>query len=202
LAVTTLVVIISATSTPVSALPPFLNEWRDQYPDSSTDDNLSNGGASSCQVCHVSPSGDEPWNDYGWSVRQEYFSNGENIVAAILTVQALNPDMDPMGCSSVAEIDASTQPGWTDGPNNTSHFEDGSTQDNQEPPADALGDMDPSTSCCPVDLTGDGSVGPTDLAQLLGTWGSCPGCPADFNDDDLVGPVDLAFLLGNWGPCE
>jgi hypothetical protein len=58
---------------------------------------------------------------------------------------------------------------------------------------------------CPADLSGDETVGPADLAQLLATWGDCePGvaCPADFNDDGEVGPADLAQLLATWGPCQ
>ena len=54
---------------------------------------------------------------------------------------------------------------------------------------------------CPTDLTGDGVVGPQDLAQLLGNWGPNPGHPADFDGDGLIGPADLAQLLGTWGPC-
>jgi hypothetical protein len=50
-----------------------------------------------------------------------------------------------------------------------------------------------------ADLTGDGVVGPADLAQLLATWGPCSGCPADLNLDGSVGPADLAALLANWG---
>jgi hypothetical protein len=52
------------------------------------------------------------------------------------------------------------------------------------------------------DLTGDGTVGPADLAQLLASWGACPpkgGCPADLNHDGAVGPADLAQLLAGWG---
>ncbi len=54
---------------------------------------------------------------------------------------------------------------------------------------------------CPADLNGDGTVGPVDLAMLLGAWGPNPEHPADFNGDGNVGPADLAQLLGSWGPC-
>lgn len=58
---------------------------------------------------------------------------------------------------------------------------------------------------CPVDLDGDGGVGPADLALLLGNWGpvDCAGagCP-DFDGDGDVDAADLAVLLGNWGACE
>lgn len=52
------------------------------------------------------------------------------------------------------------------------------------------------------DLTGDGFVTITDLLQLLGAWGACPGpeiCPEDLNCDGTVDIVDLLMLLGNWG---
>lgn len=52
-----------------------------------------------------------------------------------------------------------------------------------------------------ADLSGDGEIGPLDLAMLLAAWGPCPGCPADLNGDGQVGPFDLATLLAAWGPC-
>ncbi len=52
---------------------------------------------------------------------------------------------------------------------------------------------------CEADLDGDGSVGATDLAELLGTWTQV-GVPADFFGNG-VGADDLAELLGFWGPC-
>ena len=56
---------------------------------------------------------------------------------------------------------------------------------------------------CPADLSGDGAVGPVDLAMLLAAWGPCDGdCPADINDDGEVGPADLAMLLASWGACK
>ena len=57
----------------------------------------------------------------------------------------------------------------------------------------------------PGDLTGDGIVGPADLAELLAQWGACPPkgmCTADLappsEGDGVVGPADLAELLANW----
>ncbi len=54
---------------------------------------------------------------------------------------------------------------------------------------------------CLGDLEGDGLIGPTDLAALLGAWGPC-SCPADLNGDGEVGAADLAILLGAWGGCK
>ncbi len=55
---------------------------------------------------------------------------------------------------------------------------------------------------CAGDLDLDGSVGPTDLAILLGAWGT-NGLPtgADIDENGLVAAPDLAILLGAWGPC-
>jgi hypothetical protein len=52
---------------------------------------------------------------------------------------------------------------------------------------------------CPADLDGDGSVGPADLAILLGQWGGTGS--GDLSGNGTVGPEDLALLLGAWGPC-
>ena len=57
-------------------------------------------------------------------------------------------------------------------------------------------------SDCPADLDCNGSVGASDLALLLGSWGSCAECEADLNDDGEVGASDLAILLGSWGLCQ
>jgi hypothetical protein len=57
------------------------------------------------------------------------------------------------------------------------------------------------TTCCSADLDGDGSVGPYDLALVLGFWGSNPGHPSDLDGDGTVDSADLAILLDQWGPC-
>ena len=59
----------------------------------------------------------------------------------------------------------------------------------------------PRTYRCSSSWRRSCAVGASDLAQLLGNWGLCPGCPADFNGDDVVDPFDLAVLLGAWGSC-
>lgn len=47
------------------------------------------------------------------------------------------------------------------------------------------------------DVDGDLCVGATDLALLLGAWGSTTGA-ADFDFDGEVGASDLSMLLGAW----
>ncbi|MDZ4753419.1 MAG: dockerin type I domain-containing protein [Phycisphaerae bacterium] len=48
------------------------------------------------------------------------------------------------------------------------------------------------------DLDGDGLVNATDLAILLGAWGSTKGSPADLDGNGAVDAADLAVLLGAW----
>ncbi len=49
------------------------------------------------------------------------------------------------------------------------------------------------------DINGDGCVGSTDFAILLGSWGVGAGGVADLNGDGDVNSNDLALLLGSWG---
>ena len=53
---------------------------------------------------------------------------------------------------------------------------------------------------CPADVTLDGVVDASDLALLLGAWGTS-GTAADLDHDGSVSAGDLAILLGAWGPC-
>jgi hypothetical protein len=55
------------------------------------------------------------------------------------------------------------------------------------------------TSCL-GDLDADGTVGPADLAVLLGSWSSS-SATADLDGDGVVDPRDLAIVLGAWGSC-
>lgn len=60
---------------------------------------------------------------------------------------------------------------------------------------------------CSADIDGDCQVGVTDLLDVLGMWGPCPGCPADITGpggvpDGVVDVVDLLDVLGLWGPCR
>lgn len=51
---------------------------------------------------------------------------------------------------------------------------------------------------CPADLNLDGQVDASDLAAVLGAWGSPAG---DLNGDGFTDASDLAAVLGAWGPC-
>jgi subtilisin family serine protease len=51
--------------------------------------------------------------------------------------------------------------------------------------------------CATADLDCDGAVGASDLALLLGAWGSA-GPLGDLDGDGVVASSDLALLLGAW----
>jgi len=65
-----------------------------------------------------------------------------------------------------------------------------------------LGAIQLVRATAPEDLDGDGAVGASDLALLIGSWGVCPAdapCPADLDGDGAVGASDLARVIGAWG---
>lgn len=124
------VIILIFISTPSHGLQIFLNAWQGIYPQSNSDDIAGTG----CQVCHVNADGNEPWNDYGWTIRGIYNANGFDIIEAINIAADIDSDGDPQSVSSEDEIIRSFQPGWTEGPNNTHHFVSGSQTTGQSPP--------------------------------------------------------------------
>lgn len=85
-----------------------------------------------CQLCHMSESGGDGWNAYGWSIRQGINDDGLSIAEAIAAVEAL--DADNNGTSNLDEINAGRLPGWTKGAVNTVYFKDGTTMAGQLPP--------------------------------------------------------------------
>ncbi len=91
-------------SPPAYATPAFLNAWRSAYPNSTSEENLS----SPCKLCHRGPFTE--FNPYGWAFRE----NGHDFGA----IESFNSDADPSGATNLEEINANTQPGWTEGANN------------------------------------------------------------------------------------
>jgi hypothetical protein len=146
------------------------------YPSSQSDDNVLGGTGKTCQLCHRDSNGGEPWNGYGWDIKQ-LVDGGMSASDAMLAVEALDSDGDPGGTSNIDEINGGNQPGWTNGPNNTIFFDDGSTQTGQLPPSGILGDLDPvdpwadlgqalaGTNGDPV-LVGSGSLADGTLVSL------------------------------------
>jgi hypothetical protein len=53
---------------------------------------------------------------------------------------------------------------------------------------------------CPADVDGNGSVDASDLALLLGQWGTMGS--ADIDGSGIVDAGDLAQVLSSWGSCQ
>lgn len=95
----------------VSALPTFVEDWRAEYPSSSSIDEV-------CQLCHVQSEGGDPWNAYGRDIRNEFNKLDvltRSIEQAFREVELLNSDGDVDGISNIEEINSGEQPGWRDG---------------------------------------------------------------------------------------
>lgn len=113
----------------------FLTTWRGIYPSSTS------SGAVGCATCHVGTGGGNPWNAYGWSVRQAYIAGGRsNITTAIQSVEGNDADGD--GSTNIIEITANTLPGWTKGNNNSSFFSN-NTITTGNPPISTTTPLDP-----------------------------------------------------------
>jgi hypothetical protein len=160
------------------------------YPTSQSDDHVVGGTGQACQLCHRDPDGDEPWNGYGWDIKQ-MMDGGLTVQAAIPAVESMDSDGDPGGTSNLDEINAGHQPGWTNGPNNTVFFKNGSSQTGQLPPAGILGDLDPVDPW--VDL-GQALAGAGGLATLTGSGDLVVGNPVTLTLSNAA-PSTLAVLF-------
>lgn len=84
----------------------FLNSWNSLYPKSNSDRR-------NCQLCHVLPTGGEPWNSYGYAIRSQYIANHRlDITAAIVSVEHDNSDQDKENLTNIQEIRLNLDPGW------------------------------------------------------------------------------------------
>jgi hypothetical protein len=88
--------------TNVNATNGILDDWQVFYQDTPT---TSDGAG--CQLCHGSNTG--TLNPYGKDLCLNSFNFG--------AIENDDSDMDPTGSNNLAEIEASAQPGWTDGLN-------------------------------------------------------------------------------------
>jgi len=141
------------SATQAGAFPQTLNAWQDRYnPPSVSGDN------SNCQLCHGNSNGGDPWNGYGWDIRESLADlgcdlNGNGVVSndeAFFCVELDNSDNDGSGFDNATETGLDTQPGWTNGPNNNLYFRSGVVTAGNLPPDD-IGPVDPDGTEPPPD---------------------------------------------------
>ena len=145
-----LILVCTVFAGEVMARPAYLSQWQTRY-------NLSDSDTANCQLCHQNINGGNGWNAYGWAVRSTFLTNGSDIDAAFVSVEDQDSDADPTASSNLIEINASSQPGWTDGPVNTIFFRDDTTLVNQLPP-DLATLLDPAVNLEPDISVTPGSI--------------------------------------------
>ena len=139
-----LIMLLTLTAQVAVARPSILAAWQSTYP--ASDSDLVN-----CQLCHQNTSGGNPWNAYGWNIRQGIQNSGLAASAAIAAVEANNSDASVVSASNnLEEISASTQPGWTVGAANTIYFKNGSTLTSQSAPSLVTALDPPETATVPI----------------------------------------------------
>jgi hypothetical protein len=137
--------------------------WSALYPESPSAEKLANTPLGTCSLCHKTS---HTWNGYGWQMLLA-LDEGLSPAEALLSLEKRNSDGDPSGASSLAEIQAGTQPGWTPGPNNTIYYREGILFANQEPPDDVPDGLDPACAVLSSTTFRNGSgVNPECLASL------------------------------------
>lgn len=194
-----LIVSLAALSTlgvisDVHAFGSVLSSWQARYPNSQSDDNLTD----SCTLCHAS-SNRAQFNAYGWELRQ----NGRDFAAA----ESLNSDGDPTGATNLEEINANTQPGWTTGANNV--INGGSVSSNALPPTGTSGDLDPAASNQPPTADPGGAYSGTQGVALAfdgsgstDTDGSIVDYAWDFGDGSTGSGATPSHTYQNTGTFD
>ncbi|MCC7011306.1 MAG: hypothetical protein IT454_01990 [Planctomycetes bacterium] len=157
--------VIAFTST-AKAHGNYYNNWNTLYPNSTTDNNVISGTGQNCALCHFTASGGANWNAYGWKMR-ELLNAGQSVNQAIQNSASFNSDLDPTNSSNLAEINASSQPGWTSGPNNT-RYNTSSTVSGQLPLASILGNLDPCGSAINYCTAGTSTNGCSPSISMVG----------------------------------
>ena len=65
---------------------------------------------------------------------------------------------------------------------------------------DGPGECEPPSDACTGDIDEDGTVGVSDLLQIVDMWGEFGGA-GDLDEDGIVGVGDLLMLIDAWGNC-
>lgn len=104
-------------------------------------------------------------------------------------VRVFSTPSDCPECSTDFFVDDVWVEVWSENPNATITFPDGSV----------VGEPGPAD--CTADVIGNGSIGFFDQLEVINQWGTDDE-NADVNSDGIVDGADLGIVLGSYGPCE
>jgi len=197
-----MVVGVMLVSDDAGAWPPYLDEWKLKYPDSTLPQRMEDRFGLECMVCHNPVSFSTSGNCYREDIRDLLF-DGHTILEALDIADGLDSDGD--GVTNGEEIlmphaDLPGEVGYNAGLSGCFGFDECGV----DPTTPWTGVSEtPGVSAVPGDLTCDGIVNGADLLVLLGSWGVCPSepvaCIADLDDNGTINGGDLLILLSNWG---
>jgi parallel beta-helix repeat protein len=134
-------VLFAVDTPPAGAFNGTLSDWQEFYNNPMSDPPSASGDDAVCQLCHTDATAGDPWNAYGWAIVEALVDNdcdldddGVDNFEAFFCVEGDDSDNDPGANDNLTEIEASTQPGWTDGPLNP-EFPEADPPVNSTPPA-------------------------------------------------------------------
>ncbi len=134
-----------------------LNTWQGIYGLGGTSgDNSQSGNNASCELCHAN-NNTGLWNGYG-SQLEVLINSGTGAAAAMAQIEGNSSVNINGGTTFLDEIQASAQPGWTTGNNNTIFNNGAVVAASNVPPPAGIGDLDPAAAVPNI------AVAPTTLA--------------------------------------
>jgi hypothetical protein len=151
---------------PAMASSEFVSSFNSVYPASQSANNAS------CQLCHTTSTSQLSQYGKDWAVQ---FRSGMTEADAFQAIEGTQSDNDPAGALNITEINASAQPGWTPGANNTTYSRStlAVLATNVSPPTTITGALDPSSP--PVGATLVTPNGAVITATPTYTWNAVAG---------------------------
>lgn len=151
--------ILIGTISPAQARNSIANAWQTQYPASTSMTSMQTATGAVCQVCHRDASGGDPWNAYGWAVRE---NQGLGLPGAFTAIESLDSDFE--GNDNLTEINAGSQPGWASS-GSLAYFKTGDIAP-ADPPA--VNPLDPVTDAPVINGFWPGSAAANSFIFIFG----------------------------------
>jgi len=196
----TALAVVFVGPTPAAAFNGILTDWQEFYNNPMSMPPSASGDNAECQLCHRDANGGQPFNAYGWALLLalddpaaacDMDDPPDNNVDNFEAFSCVSMDDSVSGVPGLYtyldEIEASTQPGWTDGPFNTTYTTNADPVTNQPPPEEDIGPLDP-----------DGAGGTGGMGGMPGT-GGMGGMPGTGGMGGMPGTGGMGGMPGAGG---